>query len=376
MSASISSAHNGSLPSDLVSGSGLSSARKAGRETFGAFELAIVMSHYDIGVIEAVQDFPRGSRKSPKLVMRTDQGLFLLKRRARGKDDAYKVAFCHQLQLYLAAQQFPMPQLIGTKKNNNSLLQYDEAIYELFEYIKGTPYDQSLEATADAGKILALFHKLLLSFKSDYEPPRGSYHGSRSVNAALDRIPAKLAQTDPACNDMTHPVHAQLAYISQAYKQAAQRTEDAGLSEWPSQFVHSDWHTGNMLFRGSRVVAVIDYDTSRIMQRVIDIANGALQFSFLTGSEDPAKWPEYLDESRFKRFLRAYDDVQGCQLTKAELRVIPDLMIEALIAEAAIPIAATGALGRINGAAFIAMAQRKVQWIEQHTDDLANILNS
>src|SRR5690606_9704566 len=147
----------GSIPSGVPSTPG----GRGGRDRFATDELAIVLSHFDIGVLEAIQEIPRGSRKSPKLILRTDTGLYLLKRRARGKDDSFKVAFCHALQLYLANKQFPLPHLIGTKKDNNSMLQWKGEIYELFEYIKGTSYDNSLEATQDAGKILALFHKLL-----------------------------------------------------------------------------------------------------------------------------------------------------------------------------------------------------------------------
>src|ERR1700749_4199026 len=106
-----------------VSGTGQS--RNTGqRETFSPEELAIVMSHFDIGVIDSIVDFPRGSRKAPKLLIVSEQGKFLLKRRAGGRNDPFKVAFSHALQLYLAAKQFPLPHLLGTKKDNNSMLQY------------------------------------------------------------------------------------------------------------------------------------------------------------------------------------------------------------------------------------------------------------
>src|SRR4051794_35999428 len=95
-----------------------------GRERFGTEELATVLSHFGIGVISTIVEFPRGSRKAPKLLLATDQGKFLLKRRARGKDDPFKVAFCHALQLHLASKQFPLPHLIGTRRDNNSMLQW------------------------------------------------------------------------------------------------------------------------------------------------------------------------------------------------------------------------------------------------------------
>src|SRR5262249_11209546 len=137
------------------------------REKFGSEELAIILSHYDIGVIDSIAEYPRGSRKAPKLLIVAEQGKVLLKRRARGKDDPFKVAFCHAIQLHLAAKQFPLPHLIGTRKENNSMLQWRGAVYELFEYIPGQGYPQTLEATFDSGRVLGLYHKLLENFKSD-----------------------------------------------------------------------------------------------------------------------------------------------------------------------------------------------------------------
>src|ERR1022692_2615543 len=102
---------------NIVSGTGQN--RVAGlREQFSAEELAIVLSHFEIGVVDSIVEFPRGSRKAPKLLIVSEQGKFLLKRRARGKDDPFKVAFSHAIQLYLAAKQFPLPHLVGTKKSN------------------------------------------------------------------------------------------------------------------------------------------------------------------------------------------------------------------------------------------------------------------
>jgi hypothetical protein len=42
-------------------------------------------------------------------------------------------------------------------------------------------------------------------------------------------------------------------------------------------------------------------------------------------------------------------------------------MVEALIAEAVFPIAATGQFGRMDGMAFLSMVMRKVQWLQKNT---------
>lgn len=360
-----------------------SSARSTGRssvasfddrDTFALDELAIVLSHYDIGPITAIKEFPRGSRRAPKLIIKSQSGYYLLKRRAKGKDDPFKVAFAHSLQLYLASKQFPLPHLIGTRGDNNSMLQWKDGIYELFEYIQGTSYDNSLEATQDAGRTVGVFHKLARDYQPEYEPPQGSYHAARSIAPSIERIPVTLAQVEPRSVEQAPRIRQVTQFLHTAYSEAAHRANEAGLADWPMQIIHSDWHPGNMLFRGSRVVAVIDYDAARMQQRVIDVANAALQFSILGGGEDAAKWPDYLDESRFKRFLRGYERVEV--LSRAELRAIPWLMIEAIIAESVIPIAATGSFARIEGLGFLLMVERKVKWLQENVDRLANVLES
>src|SRR5882757_10209558 len=167
-------------PAAGVSGTG-QTKQSGARESFSAEELAIVMSHFDIGIIDSIVEYPRGSRKAPKLLIVSEQGKFLLKRRARGKDDPYKVAFAHAIQLYLASKQFPLPHLVGTKKTNNSMLQWRNSVYELFEYIPGQSYPQTLEATFVSGRILSLYHKLLETFLSEWQPPSGSYHKASAV---------------------------------------------------------------------------------------------------------------------------------------------------------------------------------------------------
>jgi len=339
------------------------------REQFGAEELAICLSHYDLGIITSIQEFARGSRRSPKIIIDCHRGRFLFKRRVRGREDAAKVAFTHQIQLLLAAQNFPLPHLLGTRPENNSMLVLSGSIYEMFEYIAGSVYDASLEATHSSGKILGLFHKLLTGFKSEYKPPTGSYHNQpaiqQSIRNSIRKLPDDKRPSDEVMSDVVES-------LDHAYKHCAAQANGLGLEKWGVQIVHGDWHPGNMLFRDKHVVAVIDYDTARLQQRVIDLANGALQHSIIGGGDDPARWPEYVDETRFKRFLRGYDSVNVVSV--AELKAVPFLMCEAMIAEAVLPIAATGTFGRMDGFPFLQMIDRKVKWILSHLNSMQKAL--
>jgi Ser/Thr protein kinase RdoA (MazF antagonist) len=340
------------------------------REKFGAEELAICLSHFDLGILTSVQEFARGSRRAPKCIIEAERGKFLFKRRARGKEDLAKVAFTHQIQLALAGQNFPLPHLIGTRPENNSMLVQGQSIYEMFEFVSGGGYDGSLESTASSGKILGLYHKLLQDFHSDYRPPTGSYHDAPAIHGAIRNTVRSLPmETRPSAEVLSETVTALESY----YKHCAQQANALGLPKWGPQIVHGDWHPGNMLFRDRHVVAVIDYDAARLQQRIIDLANGALQFSIIGGGEDPTKWPDYVDETRFKRFMRGYDSINVVSV--AELKAAPFLMCEAMIAEAVLPIAATGSFGRIQGFPFLQMINRKVKWVLDHIDVLSNALS-
>ncbi len=363
--------------------SGVSSAvgdtgSESGRySTFSADELKVVLSHFNVGRVESVHEFPRGSKKSPKAIVRCEKGLFLLKRRARGKDNPVKVAFCHELQLYLAFRQFPLPHLVGVGEDGCSMLQYRGRIYEMFEYIRGSTYDSTIEATIDSGKILSLFHKLLRDYQPVNRAPRGSYHAAESVSVSMEAIPSKLARSDPEwVREQSELVYQAIRFLKTSYAYAATRVNETGLTDWPMQIIHSDWHPGNMLFYDAKVVAVIDYDSARIQHRIIDVANAALQFSILGGSDNPSHWPDYIERVRFREFVRGYDSVSDNILSQAELQVIPWLMIEALIAESAIPIAMTGSFARMDGIGFLLMVERKVRWLRQHAEELVRSLET
>ncbi len=328
---------------------------KIARATFDAGELAVVCSHYDIGVIESVREYRRGSGRAPKAVIKTDRGRFLLKRRGLGSHGTDRVAYTHALQQHLASRHYPLPKLIRTRTKRQTMLVRGEHIYELFDFIPGEAYDGSLDATGDAGRALGFFHRILGSFiYKNYQPSWGTFHAAKGLEPHLAQIRAKIP--DPAVAPL-------LDRISAIYNEAAARVENLGFASWPQQTIHGDWHPGNMLFRNARVVAVIDYDTARLAPRVIDLANGCLQFSITMHGHDPERWPAPLDEGRFKRFCRGYDAVKDQVISTVELEAIPWLMIEALVVEAAIPIAATGSFAGMPGLSFLRMVDAKAAWI-------------
>ncbi|MEL6498890.1 MAG: phosphotransferase [Planctomycetota bacterium] len=331
-----------------------------GHERFATGELAMACSHYELGVISSVREFRRGSRRSPKVVLETSRGRVLIKRRSAGRDTARHVAFSHAVQDRLRERSFPLAKLVRSREGLGSVAVAGH-VYETFEFVNGSRYDRSDGQTADAGRSLAYFHRLLAGYDPPGRCPDGSYHGNVMVPEVLRGLASSLSRPG---------ISAASERLASVYERASSRVRELGLASWPRQVIHCDYHPGNMIFAGGLVRALVDFDASRVGPRVLDVANGALQFSVTRSGVDPAAWPVELDSVRLHAFLRAYDAVEGCILSHAELRALPWLMVEALIAEAAMPIAATGRFGSIDGGAFLDMVDRKVTWLVDSHESL------
>jgi len=156
------------------------------------------------------------------------------------------------------------------------------------------------------------------------------------------------------------------------YDAAADKVNTLGAEAMPRQVIHGDWHPGNLIFRKDEVVGVIDYDSCRVAERAVDVANGLLHFSLLAGRH-PNEWPDEADEERLETFAAGYRSTVA--LTDVELRCVAHLMIEAMIAESVVPIARTGHFGQWTGFSFLKMVSRKVCWFRDHEDEIWELVS-
>ncbi len=336
-----------------------SPAGQTTRASFGLGELAGVCAHYDLGEIHSVHEFKKGSSRSPKVVLDTSSGRYLVKRRARGRDDPHRVAFCHDLMLFLLAVGFPLPRLVGTAQGNNSMVQLNSHVYELFAFVEGGPFDRTPEPCESAGRLLARLHRLVREYQPKWPAPVLSTHDNRGVRTRLETI----AQRDIVRAD----AEALLAMYNQAATRASRSTGPRVEHDPTAQLLHGDWHPGNMIFRGASVVAVLDFDGARRGPIIHDLANGVLQFSLTRVGTNPSAWPDALDAHRFAAFLRGY----GAGAAPLDLTTLPGLMAEALVTEVVSPIAVSGLFAGRDAGPFVRMALRKVRWLLKHADRLA-----
>lgn len=335
---------------------------------FDPAELAIVLSHFDLGVIESITDLLRGSARSPKVGIVCEKGKFVLKRRAVNRASPDRVHFSHKLYDWLLVAGVPVARLIPVRGGPQRSVRLRENVYELFDFIGGHAFARTAEESGAAGAMLGRFHLALESFvlPTSTAAPAGDYHDAAGTRTGLCAIGSTLATHDSFTGDEAE-LAGLIQYLLGAYDAAAERGNAFGFANLPTHVIHSDWHPGNLLFRNNQVVAVLDLDSARLSRRLIDVANGALQFSMIAGG-DPETWPDHLDEPRYQAFLAGYSSL--VPLSPAERRVLPDLMTEALIAECVPPITETGSVGRWSGFRVLQMAKRKLVWLAAHADRL------
>lgn len=330
------------------------------RERFAATEVAVVLSHYDLGVINVAHDFPRGSRKSPKLILGTAEGGYLLKRRAEGRDDPQKVSFSHTLLTHIRARRYPVPRVVHTRDDGGTMFEHAGRIYELFEFMKGEKFDGSLEQTMAAGKALARYHRAVQDLKCDWKPSATTFHDNSAVRRGLNSIPTTTAGHDSVIGHEAELLSI-VQELHERYDEQAEAANKNGVSSFYQTVIHGDWHPGNLLFRGPKVAVVLDFDAAKAAPAVIDLANGMLQFSIIRGRGDPSEWPAFFDESRMRRFFMGY--VSRADLSPEQVACLPHLMVESLIAESVVPIAVTGSFGPLPGFGILQMVRRKVRWL-------------
>ncbi len=333
------------------------------RSKFRTKELAIVLSHYDLGAIHEIHSYRRGNLHSPKSIIDTDQGKFLLKRRAPGLDDPYRVAMAHHVQLYLINMGFMLPKLIGTKRSNSSMLHTHGSIYELFEFIEANPYEARNDETYSAGQALGNLQRLMTDYQGEYEIPSDSYHNSQVIRKRIEGLLPNISKHDSVSGQEAE-LQSLSVMLLDVYDQATKDVLEN--SAFDDRFIlcHGDWHPGNLLFRDHKVCASFDFDTVRQMTPLEDVANGCLQFSLIVKGKDPAHWPDEMDVKRASHFLKGYDPHRVWD--KDTLDLVIALMCEALIAEAITPIAHTGKFANIQGFRFLKMVMRKINWLKQH----------
>ena len=317
------------------------------RASFSTSEIIRVLEVFGIGGLKSLADLPAGSRRAAKLVATCTNGVYLLKRRELKGAGLDRIRYATEVHRHAMKQGVPCAPMMTTAEDEPFLIE-GPYIYEVQGFVKGHRFAHRHDQAMAAGAALAQLHAA----------PASNYCRNASVPVALRKIGSKATGAAE---------RAVCAALLERYERAANH-------QWPelAGVTHSDYHPGNVLLDGARVVAIIDFDSARVAPIVSDLANAALQFGLppVAGS-DPSRWEPRFNEHCLRAVVRGYRSVR--KSPKGTSAAIAPLMIQAAIAEVAAPVARQGAFGPIDGWAMLAYLDRKTRWIEESSAGIATL---
>lgn len=247
---------------------------------FSIPELQRVLARYELGEARHIRELRGGTRASAKAVIECARGTFLLKRFEASDADPTRLVFRHTLMLAARAAGVRVPELIGTRGDNNSMLQLEERVYELVRYVEGRGFAHGSSASSDAsaaGRTLAVFHTATRAVSA---PPQRL----RGADAFKGKPPAGIANV-----------------VAEAWREAATRRE-AG----PRRAIHGDVHPGNTIYDADGRAWLLDFDAAHEGVASDDLAQGAGQFAWAADRNDPGGELDVL-----AAFWRGYAEAGG-----------------------------------------------------------------
>ena len=326
------------------------------RQQLSQTEIDAVLSHYDIGQVRDIRELPAGSLYSPKVILDTARGPLLLKRRARGLDMPALVAFGHEVVLGCQAQGLCVPPLIGTKEDNSSFVQHADHLYELFVYIDGQRFEHDNPNHSYAmGALLQETHTTMNSVETSFapatEPEPIQLARVKTLKPIEHLLPPKLTEEVSRIMEYAHEL-----------AKANARTK---------ALVHGDWHPGNMIFVGDTLVAVCDFDNTRIGSRDRELAQSLVHASIIAPKpgQPAGEVPAEPDAVRLTSFWNGYCQAGG----NANVRTIIWLMPGVMIDEA---LASLGSNPSEQHGAMLSAIWRKAAWIDQNQTRLIDRLSA
>ena len=284
--------------------------------------------------------------KNLHLQVEAAEGAFFLRRSHRTKARE-ELRFQLDLLRTLKDRGHPVPLPVLTSSGDDHV-ELDERLWVLTKAIEGSPYDEQSPAHLRAfGHTVARYHQLVGDLPSGAGEP-----------AILGELRQRAAEVtvDPKVSDRAVEVVAEL---------------DALLPDLPRAVAHGGARRGSMLFRGPEVVGVLDFDSAHPDVRVLDIAVAAHDVGKVYTQKSADDHKVALDLSRVAGMLEAYREIGT--ITPAEEAALPLLMEAKRLKRA---------LGRLrrreddeplsdNDHAKIAQESRRLQWLDDHRDDVA-----
>ena len=256
------------------------------------------LDHYDLGELRTAQRVGRGF-VNENWILETTSGRHFLKRRHADLRNPTIISAQHALNKHLRQSGFPAPAILHTKSGETLLVLGKEHI-EIQEYIEGSPYQDTNQAHFQAAALtLGLYHACIRDFTPHPHCDLGALYSPSIVDHNLTSLTDlwKL-ERNPALTPVLQQLGAHAADLAVHFSEH---------HKLPCLVIHGDYHGGNLLFQGDRIVGVVDYDKACWQPRVVELAEALIYFAAICpGHLKHLVYTGFLDWDKFKTFLRHY----------------------------------------------------------------------
>lgn len=215
----------------------------------------VIADNYDLGDIGEPYPMPGAhQRRHRKFVIETDAGRFLVKTYERNASVLDDLRFQHHLAGHLLKNGLPVARIKPTQ-DGRTIVEHDDWAIELQKFVEGDMMTVTPHQLRAAALALGRFHEVCRDFPC---PPRDGRKWRfsevpRDLFAALyesaQKEPGDSGQLDAACN--------RLALF---LREASSELDWDPRSHFETGLIHGDWHSGNLLYRGDTLVAILDLE--------------------------------------------------------------------------------------------------------------------
>lgn len=214
----------------------------------------IIAEHYDLGETGIPHPMPGAhQRRHRKLVTETARGTFVIKTYSNNATVLDALRFQHRLSDHLALNKLPVAR-IQRARNGKRIVEVDDWALELQQFIQGIPMPVTKATLATAGEALGHFHE---SCRDIPRPSRDARmwrfsEVPRDMFATLYDL--ALAEGDE------HTVKQSCNRIALFLAEASQALSAEKRQHFETGLIHGDWHSGNLLFVGQSLSAILDLE--------------------------------------------------------------------------------------------------------------------
>ncbi len=274
-------------------------------------ELEKILGQYDFGEIIGIESISTSGNFLYKI--KTENSSYILRFNPLGVRWRSKEEIESEVEIlqHLYKNNFPVSKIIKTR-TNEFVVGWDGRFGYLREFVDAhAKEDPTLEELRTFGETIGWMHSLTKDFKTKHV--RKHVWGLENTKAYFEKKKQVILSSDyDFAKEFVNQVEFELEFLNFP-------------NSLPQGILHEDLGKRHVLWQGSKIVSILDFDRAYFGTLLLDLGQAARGWCFI---DDWKQW----DKTRFQALLEGYETKR--KLTKEERNLVPDAIRFALVERA------------------------------------------